>query len=68
MKCALYVGYHDIVACLFRATANAVERYPAYVTNETQIVMPIRVVSTARNMAFTVSENPRLICENEAFC
>ena len=27
-KCALYVGYHDIVACLFRATANAVERYP----------------------------------------
>lgn len=28
MKCALYVGYHDIVACLFRATANAVERYP----------------------------------------
>lgn len=28
MKCALYVGYHDVVACLFRATANAVERYP----------------------------------------
>ena len=28
MKCALYVGYHDVVACLFRAIANAVERYP----------------------------------------
>ena len=28
MKCALYVGYHDIVGCLFRATANEVERYP----------------------------------------
>ena len=28
MKCALFVGYHDIVACLFRATAKAVERYP----------------------------------------
>lgn len=28
MKCALYVGYHHVVACLFRATANEVERYP----------------------------------------
>ena len=28
MKCALYVGYHDVVACLFRATAKAVEHYP----------------------------------------
>ena len=46
MKCALYVGYHHVVACLFRATANEVERYPAYVTNETQIVTPIRVVSS----------------------
>ena len=28
MACALHVGYHDVVACLFRATANAAERYP----------------------------------------
>ena len=28
MECALHVGYHDVVARLFRATANAAERYP----------------------------------------
>ena len=28
----------------------------------------LKVTNTARNMAFTVTENPRLIFENAAFC